>query len=133
MDDALRAQVRERAADCCEYCGLPQSALPFARFHVDHIIADQHGGPTELANLAFCCSRCNLSKGPNLSGIDNETGAVVPLFHPRTDTWAEHFTRRGTSIVGRTPTGRATVHVLKMNEDRRVQLRSALQRPRRRL
>lgn len=136
MDEQLRAQVRQRAADCCEYCRLPQSALPFATFHIEHIIAEQHGGSDELPNRALCCARCNLSKGPNLSGIDSETGAIVTLFNPRTDKWHDHFEYRGALIVGRTPTGRATVHVLNMNEDRRVKLRASLlqsRRPRRRL
>jgi hypothetical protein len=127
MDEQLRVQVRQRAAECCEYCGLPQTALPFARFHVEHIIAEQHGGPDELTNLALSCARCNLSKGPNLSGIDSETGAIVTLFNPRTDTWRDHFEIRGALIVGRTPAGRATVQVLNMNEDRRVKLRTSLQ------
>jgi hypothetical protein len=37
MDSATRELVRGRAADCCEYCGLPQSEVPFAAFHVEHI------------------------------------------------------------------------------------------------
>jgi 5-methylcytosine-specific restriction endonuclease McrA len=126
MDEPLRAFVRRRAAECCEYCGLPQSALPFTTFHLDHIIAEQHGGTAAPENLALCCSRCNLSKGPNLSGIDPETGAVVTLFNPRTELWADHFEARGDLIVGLTPTGRATVGVLGMNEDRRVRLRGML-------
>ena len=126
MDDALRAQVRDRARQCCEYCGLPQAALPLARFHVDHIVAEQHGGSEDLFNLALCCARCNLNKGPNLSGIDHETGAIVNLFNPRTDHWVDHFESRGILIVGRTPIGRATVHVLKMNEERRLRLRASL-------
>jgi 5-methylcytosine-specific restriction endonuclease McrA len=69
MDDSLRAHVRERAKDCCEYCSLPQSALPLTKFHIDHIIAEQHGGTEEAINLALCCARCNLNKGPNLCGI----------------------------------------------------------------
>ncbi len=131
MDEQLRVQVRHRAADCCEYCSLPQTALPFARFQVDHIIAEQHGGLSEFSNLALCCARCNLSKGPNLSGIDSETGTIVTLFNPRTDKWHDHFEQREAIIVGLTPTGRATVHVLNMNEDRRVKLRASLQQPRR--
>lgn len=126
MDEPLRDQVRQRAADCCEYCGLHQSALPFVRFQVDHIVPQQHGGTDDLANLSLCCTRCNLHKGPNLSGIDNESGAIVTLFNPRTDNWQEHFEQQGPFIVGRTPRGRATVRVLNMNEDRRVQLRMML-------
>lgn len=127
MDEAIRAQVRKRAAGCCEYCGLPQVAVPLVRFHVDHIVAEQHGGTDDIENLALCCSRCNLSKGPNLSGIDDETGAIVTLFNPRTDRWSDHFQHRNALIVGRTPVGRATVLVLGMNEERRVQLRATLQ------
>jgi len=126
MEESLRSLVRERAGDRCEYCGLPQAALPFARFHVDHIIAEQHGGTDDAKNLAYCCSRCNFSKGPNLSGIDPESGEIVTLFNPRTQLWAEHFMARGGLIVGITPAGRATVRVLGMNERRRVHLRKAI-------
>lgn len=126
MDESLRSLVRERAGDCCEYCGLPQAALPFARFHIDHIIAEQHGGTNDLENLAYCCSRCNFSKGPNLSGIDPVDGEIVTLFNPRTQQWSDHFKQRGGEILGLTPAGRATVRVLGMNERRRVQLRRSL-------
>jgi len=43
MDAAVRHLVRQRAGDCCEYCRLPQEAVD-ATFHVEHIIALQHGG-----------------------------------------------------------------------------------------
>ena len=77
-------------------------------------------------NLGFSCNRCNLSKGPNLAGIDSATGNMVALFNPRTDSWDDHFTFHGASIVGLTPTGRATVQVLNMNELRRLRSRAAL-------
>lgn len=126
MDAATRAAVRQRAADCCEYCRLQQSELPFARFQIEHIIAQQHGGGDQLENLALACDRCNLHKGPNLSGIDPETGQVVRLFDPRRDAWSDHFLQNGPHLVGRTPTGRSTVSVLKMNEPARVELRRLL-------
>jgi 5-methylcytosine-specific restriction endonuclease McrA len=76
--------VRRRASDRCEYCHLPQSA--FRRpFHIEHIVARQHGGLSRLDNLALACWNCNLKKGPNLSGIDPTTGLVVALFNPRKD------------------------------------------------
>jgi hypothetical protein len=68
-----------------------------------------------------------------LSGIDDETGVIVPLFNPRTNRWPDNFERQGPLIFGITPTGRATVRVLAMNEDRRVQLRATLRPPRRRV
>ena len=126
MDLALRQLVRSRALDRCEYCRMPQFAVE-ATFHVEHIVARQHSGDDQLTNLALACNRCNLHKGPNLTGIDPMTGAVVPLFHPRQHTWDEHFEMRDTSIVGRTSTGRATVRLLQMNAKHRRHLRAALQ------
>ena len=66
-------------------------------------------------------------KGPNLSSIDPETGAKVDLFDPRAHSWDEHFAWQGARIVGRTPSGRATVHLLGMNEEERMEMRAELQ------
>jgi hypothetical protein len=125
MDAATREFVRQRAGNRCEYCLLRQEQSGLSH-HVEHIVAKQHGGPDEPANLALACNRCNASKGPNLTGIDHESGQVVPLFHPRRDTWPEHFQFAGPRIVGLTPTGRATVSVLAMNDERRVERRAEL-------
>jgi len=126
VDEALRRFVRERAGHRCEYCGILQAHVPFAAFHIDHIIPRQHGGTDDAANLAFACYHCNLHKGPNLTGIDPDTGAIGPLFHPRRDAWHEHFALQDVTIVGLTPTGRATMRVLQMNAVEWVQLRTAL-------
>ncbi len=127
MDANTRHRVRERAMDRCEYCGLPQSAIPLSTFHVEHIRAKQHDGSDDLSNLALSCDHCNRHKGPNLSGVDPETGDIVPLFHPRQDAWPEHFALQGALIIGLTPTGRATVHVLAMNSSRQIETRSDLE------
>lgn len=126
MDAALRAFVRQRASDRCEYCRLPQRYTGFSVFHIEHIRAKQHGGTDDPSNLALSCNRCNLKKGPNLAGIDSDTGNMVALFNPRTDRWDDHFAFQGATIVGRTPEGRATVDVLNMNEPRRVRVRTVL-------
>jgi len=125
-EDRLRALVRERASSQCEYCRLHQEQAPFARFHEEHVVPRSHGGEDIETNLALACDRCNLHKGPNLSGIDPATGEVVPLFHPRAQEWRQHFAPRGAEITGLTPTGRATVRVLNMNAPRRVELRAVL-------
>ncbi len=122
MDTASRAFVRERAGGACEYCLLSQEGA-LAAFHVEHIVAKQHLGENNLSNLALACHHRNLHKGPNLSGIDPLTRRLVPLFHPRRQRWAKHFQRVGARIEGLTPTGRATVQVLAMNEPERVELR----------
>jgi hypothetical protein len=79
---------------------------------VEHVVAKQHGGSDDIDNLALACHRCNLQKGPNLTGIDPVTAAVAPLFHPRRDRWADHFRMRAVRIEGVSARGRATVQVL---------------------
>jgi hypothetical protein len=125
MDAKTREFVRRRAGERCEYCLLRQEQTGLTH-HVEHVTAKQHGGTDDTDNLALACNRCNACKGPNLSGIDLETSALVPLFHPRLDTWADHFEFQQARIVGRTPKGRATVAVLQMNDDRRLERRAEL-------
>ncbi|HEY1599788.1 MAG TPA: HNH endonuclease signature motif containing protein [Pirellulales bacterium] len=127
MDPTTRQVVPQRANQRCEYCLLPESALDVA-FHVEHIMARQHGGADDLENRALACDRCDLSKGPNLSGIDQQTGQIVPLFHSRLQHWQEHFRRRSATIYGLTPTGLATVRLLQMNSASRRQLLAELER-----
>lgn len=124
MDAATRRRVRSRAGDRCEYCRLPQEADQFLTFHIEHVVAKQHGGGDELSNLALACHHCNLHKGPNLSGIDAATGQIVTLFNPRAQRWEEHFELHDDLVVGLTRTGRATVRVLAMNADDQRQLRA---------
>jgi hypothetical protein len=125
MDAATRDLVRRRANDRCEYCQFPQDHSELTH-HIEHIIAKQHGGSDEAENLALACHRCNLQKGPNLTGIDPVSGEVVLLFHPRRDEWHDHFRLRGAYIEGVTRIGRATVQVFAMNAARRLELRSEL-------
>ena len=65
-------------------------------------------------------------KGPNLAGVEPGTHAVVRLFHPRRDKWTEHFAMDGALIVGKTPIGRVTVSLLRMNDARRLRVRALL-------
>ncbi|MCY2991178.1 MAG: HNH endonuclease [Planctomycetota bacterium] len=125
IDEAIREFVRLRAGDRCEYCRLPQHAVD-GRFHVEHIVAQQHRQDDGPANLAWACARCNSHKGTNLASVDPATDVMVQIFHPRTDNWIEHFAFRGPEIRGLTATGRATVRLLQMNARHRVELRSSL-------
>jgi hypothetical protein len=126
MTPQLRALVRARAGDRCEYCHLPQAALAFAPFHVEHIIVRQHDGETDEDNLALSCDRCNAYKGPNLTAIDPQSKTLWPLFNPRQQKWDEHFALAGAEVRGLTPVGRATVNLFHMNAARRVALRRTL-------
>ena len=126
MDAATRRGVRERAGGACEYCRLAEADEPFASFHVEHIVARQQGGGDDPGNLCWACTSCNLHKGPNIAGIDPETKSLVPLFHPRQQTWDDHFEWNGAELRGRTAIGRATVAVLAINLPENVELREAL-------
>jgi hypothetical protein len=125
IDAATRAQVIARAGNRCEYCHLPQECYE-ATFHVEHISAQQHGTDDRLTNLAWCCPRCNRKKGPNLAGVDPLTQAAILLFHPRNDQWHEHFHWNGPVLIGMTPTARATIAVLDLNNGDRVRVRESL-------
>lgn len=127
VSDGVRERVRARARYRCEYCCVPEQAFE-ALFHIEHIIAKKHGGGDGMDNLALACGRCNLFKGPNLSGVDPASGEIVQLFHPRREAWGTTFRFEEAVIVGPTPTGSATVEVLRMNLPRRVGVRRELMR-----
>ena len=130
MEPAIRELVRKRAGNACEYCGIPQQATPLISFHIEHVVARQHGGSDAQDMLALACDRCNAYKGPNLTSIDADTGTVVPLFNPRLGTWGDHFPVRDGYIAGLTAKGRATARLLNMNAPRRVELRQVWLRTR---
>ncbi len=125
MNRALLADLRRLARGRCEYCQIPETFDPLP-FQVDHVIAQQHGGVTALENLAWSCLHCNKHKGPNIASIDPLTGGLAPLFHPRRQNWDRHFTWNGAMLVGRTRNGRATMHVLAINDPDCVAFRAEL-------
>ncbi|HKI20105.1 MAG TPA: HNH endonuclease signature motif containing protein [Isosphaeraceae bacterium] len=125
VSNDLDRRVRQRAKGFCEYCRLPQAFDPWA-FHVDHVIANQHGGKSQLNNLALACSRCNRNKGPNIAGFDKYNSEIVRLYHPRRDKWTDHFRWRGPRLLGLTPFGRVTIRVLAINHPEAVALRREL-------
>lgn len=116
MDHVTRLEVRNRADNRCEYCRLRQRHEEENPFHVEHIIARQHGGTDDPGNLALACSWCNVIKGPNLASIDPDSGELTRLYHPRKDCWADHFRRDGAFILGLTDVGRATAWLLRFND-----------------
>jgi hypothetical protein len=71
------------------------------------------------------CFYCNSFKRDHTTGIDPETEQAEPLFHPRQQKWNDHFewTDNHTVITGKTPTGRATVNRLQMNNAPRLTAR----------
>lgn len=121
----LRQQVIERAGNCCEYCRVSQEHNLF-RFHIDHIIAEKHGGTTTLDNLCLSCQYCNTFKGSDIASMDWETDKVIQLYHPRKQNWRDHFRLMGALIEPITDTGRVTVSLLRINREDQVIERQGL-------
>lgn len=111
-------RVREAARHRCGYCLSPQR-LVMARLEIEHILPVSRGGPTEEWNLWLSCPLCNRHKADRVSAADPESGQQVPLFNPRAQKWAEHFrwSPDGIRVIGLTPTGRATVAALHLDDD----------------
>ncbi|HBJ87669.1 MAG TPA: HNH endonuclease [Verrucomicrobiales bacterium] len=118
----LRRETRLRAGNRCEYCGLRQEDSLMS-FHIEHILPKQHGGASVLENLALSCPSCNLRKGPNLTGIDPDSGEVCRLFHPRLDRWPDHFRKESALVLGISAIGRTTAWLLAMNSEEQASLR----------
>ncbi|MEO8393337.1 MAG: HNH endonuclease signature motif containing protein [Chloroflexota bacterium] len=126
IPETLRRQVRERAQGTCEYCLLHEN-YSLKRHEVDHIRAEKHAGTTALDNLCLSCFDCNRQKGSDLSSVDPVTDEVIPLFHPRRDTWNDNFQIMANgSIEGKTAKGRVIVKLLDFNNAERITIRAAL-------
>jgi len=114
----VERRVRTAAQNRCGYCLSPQH-LVMARLEIEHIIPVSKQGGNDESNLWLACPLCNGHKGNKTEAVDPETNRIVALFNPRTQMWAEHFrwSKDGIRIIGRTPTGRATVEALRLSDD----------------
>ncbi|MBI1763263.1 MAG: HNH endonuclease [Acidobacteria bacterium] len=126
------ADVRQRANHLCEYCHADEH-WQWDRFFIDHVFPKSRGPKAAggagyaLQNLALACRHCNRRKSDKLFAIDPATGQLAPLFNPREQQWAEHFTwtADGLRIVPLTATGRATAALLDFNRARALRIRAA--------
>jgi HNH endonuclease len=124
---AIQRAVIERAKGYCEYCLLPVAFSPNA-FNFEHITPLIKNGLTDLLNLAYSCGGCNAHKKDKIQALDPLTRQLFPLFNPRLDNWKDHFewSEEDLYIIGKTPVGRATAHLLKVNRTGNVNLRKLL-------
>jgi hypothetical protein len=121
-----RQAIRELARYCCEYCRVAEDER-LSRFQIDHIIPVKHGGSDDNDNLCLACLKCNSFKGSNVAALDPETGEATKLYDPRRQKWSEHFQiEPDASLTGIGPEGRATIVVLRINEESRVKHRRLL-------
>ncbi|AGF51406.1 sll2007 [Synechocystis sp. PCC 6803] len=127
ISPSLRRLVSDRANHSCEYCLIPE-ALSLSSHHVDHIIAEKHGGHSTPENLAFSFSLCNQAKGSDIASIDPHTGETVRLYNPRKDIWTNHFTLESISglVQPKTAIGRVTANLLRINRVESLTVRQIL-------
>lgn len=125
ISEVQRRRVSRRAHGRCEYCLLYEEHS-VKKHEPDHIIPRKHGGLDLDDNLAWACFLCNRSKGSEVAAYDSETGQLVPLFNPRKQVWAEHFSMQLGEIIAHTAVGRVTILVLQLNQPRRVETRRIL-------
>jgi hypothetical protein len=125
ISEKLRGIVARNAHFRCEYCHIHEDDQ-FYTFQVDHIISVKHGGKTELINLAYTCSLCNLNKGSDLGTFLSNSKRLIRLFNPRKDSWSKHFSIGYGEIIPKTLIGEATIKVLDINHVDRIILRQAL-------
>lgn len=120
--------VANRAGQRCEYC-LLTSQFQVGGFELDHIQPRSRGGVTSPDNTAFACPHCNCRKSDHIEGPDPLTRAVVGLFNPRQQFWHDHFqwsVDLPFVLVGKSPTGRATIQRLVLNDPQLLRLRTLL-------
>jgi hypothetical protein len=116
IPSSLAEKIRKQARHRCGYCLLSEILIGML-MEFEHLIPLAAGGLTVEENLWLSCRICNGFKGALTHAADPETKLSVPLFNPRQQNWSEHFrwSEDGTEIIGQTPTGRATVVALRMN------------------
>lgn len=116
LSTELRQQLIEADDQQCAYCqtSVNNTGQPLT---VDHIIPTSQGGSNKFPNLCFCCRSCNEYKGHKAAAIDPLTGKVTPFYHPRQQSWADHFRwdETGLLLAGLTAIGRATIIGLNIN------------------
>lgn len=112
----LRERIRKQADDRCGYCLSPQR-LVLGQLEIEHLLPRALGGKDDEDNLWLACRMCNGYKGKQIKAIDPQTDQPAALFNPRKQKWSEHFqwSEDGSMIIGLTPSGRATIEALQLN------------------
>jgi hypothetical protein len=127
VNPPLVQQVRARAQNRCECAGFHFRTTGFRSISITSSRGStaEAQKPITWLSVAFTATATRV-----LISHDTKTGDVVRLFHPRKDVWSEHFQLDGAVVAGMTAIGRATVHLLAMNEPEFLAARQALIRER---
>ena len=111
--------------ESAKYCLIHQSDACFS-FHIDHIVSRKQRGPTNSANLALACLRCNVAKGTDVGALIGRPPRLVRLYHPRKDRWDTHFRLAAARIIPLSEEGEAPIRLLDLNAADRMLLRKTL-------
>jgi hypothetical protein len=124
VSKTLDREIRAEAKNRCGYC-LGEQKYILAWLEIEHILPRAKGGTSEKENLWLACPFCNTFKSSNTRGTDPKTKRRVPLFNPRRQRWKNHFEFGSdkAAIIGKTMCGRATVNVLKLNNELALETR----------
>ena len=111
LPEAIREQVRQRAAFACEFCGVIETDVG-GLLTIDHFQPVAHGGTDAFDNLLYCCPRCNLYKADYWPA--NRTERV--LWNPRkTPATAQFLEMPDGTLRALTPEGGFTLQRLRLN------------------
>ena len=110
MGKRLEETARQLAGNGYKYCPIARCCVMKFRHVFDHIIARQstEAAKSPSPTSPFAAAIVIGIKG-HYAGLDEDTGALVPLFNPRRDVWRDHFRWDGAVLMGITPVGRTTV------------------------
>ena len=118
ISESIRQAVRANANYLCEYCHSPERSSS-DMFTLDHLLPRSLGGSDKSDNLALACRRCNERRYNFTTATDLQTGSTVPIFNPRSQKWANHFTwsTDALRIIGTSAIARGTCYRLDMNDE----------------
>ena len=125
ISEVQRKIVAARAFFVCEYCLIHEEDSYFS-YEIDHIISLKHGGETQMDNLAYSCITCNRNKGSDIASVLSDPERYIRFYHPRKDSWNDHFQLVGSVIEPLTDIGRTTLHILDFNHTDRILERQSL-------
>jgi hypothetical protein len=119
IDRQIRDLVRQRADFACEFCGVTETGAG-GELTIDHYHPSAKGGSDDLANLIYCCSRCNLYKLDYFPSGPNDPS----LWNPRMESFSDHFIELDNGTLhALTPVGEFTLRQIRLNRPSLVEYR----------
>ncbi len=126
ISPSIRLLVQRRANHSCEYCGVSEVDTG-GELTIDHFQPLSHGGTDDIANLIYCCIRCNQYKRDYWPRPGNN----VVLWNPRLESSDQHILLIESGLVEPlTAKGAFTIQLLRLNRPRLVEHRHKKQQDR---